>query len=191
MVSKIYLLRHGETEWTISGRHTGVSEVPLTTHGEAEARALGKLLDGVSFQRVLSSPRERARRTCDLAGLRAEIVDDLREWNYGEYEGLLTREIRERRPDWKIFDHGCPGGESPQQISERADRVLASVRAMDGNIALFSHGHFTRVLTARWVELPVSGAQILASSTGSMSILGFASGPRPVIQLWNRGPAVD
>ncbi len=187
MVSHIYLLRHGETEWTISGRHTGITEVPLTARGEEEARTLGKRLHGVSFERVLSSPRLRARRTCELAGVGAPNVDDnLREWDYGEYEGLLTHEILARRPDWKIFEDGCPGGESPEQVSARADRLLASVRQMNGNVALFSHGHFTRVLAARWVNLPVINAQILASSTGSVSILGDSSnGPRPVIMLWN------
>ena len=145
MVSRIYLLRHGETEWTISGRHTGITDVPLTAHGEEEACALGKRLHDVSFQRVLSSPRLRARRTCELAGMGAPEVDDnLREWDYGQYEGLLTREILARHPGWKIFEDGCPGGESPAQVSARADRLLASVRQMEGNVAhLFSHGHFT------------------------------------------------
>jgi probable phosphoglycerate mutase len=192
MASHVYLLRHGETEWTISGRHTGVTEVPLTPRGEDEARAIGERLRDISFQHVLSSPRLRARRTCELAGLgAAEIHDDLREWNYGSYEGLLTREILARQPGWKIFEDGCPGGESPEQVAARADRLLAAVRNLDGNIALFSHGHFTRVLAARWVGLPVANGQVLASSTGSISVLSFSSnGPRPVIQLWNSANAV-
>lgn len=188
MASNIYLLRHGETEWTISGRHTGVTEVPLTPHGEEEARLLGRRLHNVVFQHILTSPRQRAQRTCDLAklGPSTAIYDDLHEWDYGSYEGLLTREILAKHPGWKIFVHGCPGGESPQQISDRADRVLAHVRRLDGNVALFSHGHFTRVLAARWVQLDVSDAQILASSTGSIGILNSSpNGPRPVIALWN------
>jgi probable phosphoglycerate mutase len=191
MASHIYLLRHGETEWTISGRHTGVTDVTLTPHGEDEARAMGARLKTVSFQHVLSSPRQRAQKTCALAGFKSgvSVNDDLREWNYGDYEGLLTRDILARRPGWKIFDDGCPNGESPADVAARADRLLTAVRKLDGNVALFSHGHFTRVLAARWVEMPVSAAHILASSTGSISVLAeSANGPRPVIALWNSAP---
>ncbi len=189
MADKIYLLRHGQTEWTISGKHTGTTDVPLTAHGEQEARALEKNLRGVMFERVLSSPRQRARRTCELAGIgaRMEVTDDLREWDYGDYEGLLSKEIVARHPGWMIFEHGCPNGESPQQVTARADRLIASLRETNGNVALFSHGHFTRVLAARWVGMPVVNAKILASSTGSISILGTSkNGPRDVIELWNR-----
>jgi len=187
-LQKIYLLRHGQTEWTISGRHTGITEVPLTPHGEEEARAMGQRLRGVIFQRVLTSPRLRARRTCELAGwgAAAEVVEDLHEWNYGAYEGLLPSEILARQPGWNVFDDGCPGGETPADTQIRADRLLATLRKAEGNIALFSHGHFTRVLAARWVGLPVAQGQILASTTGSVSILGFnGTGDKPVIHLWN------
>lgn len=168
-----------------------MTDVPLTPRGEQEARAIGERLRGVSFQHVLCSPRVRARRTCELADLgpAATVNNDLQEWNYGEYEGLLTSEILTRQPGWKIFEHGCPGGESPAQIAARADRIVAAVQALDGNVALFSHGHFTRVLAARWVDLPVAGGQILGSSTGSIGILSTSPNTSsPVIALWNMTP---
>jgi probable phosphoglycerate mutase len=188
MVSHIYLLRHGQTEWTISGRHTGITDIELTEHGEEEALTLGERLHGLVFNHVFTSPRRRARHTCDLAGLgyNATIEEDLREWTYGGYEGLKSSEIIAQRPGWNIFAHGCPDGESPQQISDRADRVLDKIAALEGSVAVFSHGHFTRVLAARWVKMPVANAQILASSTASIGVLGTSpNGPRPIIELWN------
>ncbi len=188
MAIEVYLLRHGETEWTISGRHTGITEVPLTAHGEQEARDSGKFLQTVGFQRVLSSPRVRARRTCELAGLGSvmEVTDDLHEWIYGDYEGLLPKEIQARHPGWDVFTHGCPNGETPAQVSARADNVIARVRSMDGRIAIVSHGHFTRALAVRWVGLPIANGHVLDSSTASVSILGFSKNTgKPQIKLWN------
>ena len=188
MISEIYLIRHGETEWTISGRHTGVTEVPLTARGEDEARESGRKLLGVSFDRVFTSPRIRATRTCELAGLGpASIDNELREWNYGQYEGLLPKEIQALHPGWNVFEHGCPDGEIPAHVSDRADKVLERIRRIDGRVALVSHGHFTRSLATRWVELPIAHGHIFASSTASISILSFnKNSGKPHIELWNR-----
>lgn len=188
MAPLIYLLRHGETEWSLSGKHTGITEVPLTAHGEEEAKQLGARLKEISFDRVLVSPRVRARKTCELAGIgaKAEVVDDLHEWIYGDYEGLLPTEINARHPGWNIFEHGCPNGETPAQAAARADRLLSFLKNLNGKIALVSHGHFTRVLATRWVNLPIHYGGILASATASVSVLGFnGGGARPVIMLWN------
>lgn len=191
-----YLIRHGQTEWSVSGKHTGRTNIPLTAHGEAEAQALQPLLDATTFSAVLTSPLQRARRTCDLTGLAAsaEIDPDLAEWNYGDYEGLRSSEIHADRPGWSIFRDGCPGGESPQQISDRADRLIARLRERGGNIALFTHGHFGCALAARWIDMPVIEGQHLLMSTASISILGcHPTHPEvPVIKLWNRtSAAVD
>ena len=161
MLPRIYLIRHGETEWSLSGQHTGRTDIPLTARGEDEARELGQRLRDIQFARVLTSPRQRARRTCELAGLGpvAEIEPDLAEWDYGDYEGQRSADIRKARPDWNLFRDGCPRGEMPAQISDRADRLIARLRVLDGNVALFSHGHFGRVLAARWIGLPVSEGQ--------------------------------
>ncbi len=189
MISEINLLLHGETEWTISGRHTGITEVTLTPRGEEEARESGRRLARVSFNRVFTSPRVRARHTCELAGLTAPIDDELREWNYGQYEGLLPREIQALHPGWNVFEHGCPGGETPEQVSTRADRLLARIRNIEGRVALVSHGHFTRALAVRWVGLPIQHGHVLASSTASVSILGFnGNSGKPHIDLWNQRP---
>ena len=189
MLPRLHLIRHGETAWSLSGRHTGRTEIPLTEEGERRARKLGEVLAAVQFSRVFTSPRLRARRTCELAGLgaTAEIEEDLREWDYGDYEGRLSTEIHAARPDWNIFRDGCPGGETPAQISDRADRVIARLRTLEGNIALFSHGHFGRVLAARWVQLPVRDAQRFLLGTASLSLLGFehANPAAPVIERWN------
>lgn len=188
MVSWVYLLRHGETEWSLSGQHTGTTDIPLTPRGEEEARSLKQRLGGVAFQRVLTSPRIRARRTCELAGLGAAAVVDenLREWTYGEYEGLLYEEIQRRHPGWNIFQHGCPGGETPEQVAARADQLLAVVRKTEGNVALFSHGHFTRALAVRWTGLPMEFGHVLGSVTGSISVLGFnGNGSKPILLRWN------
>ena len=189
MSPRIYLVRHGETEWSLSGQHTGRTDIPLTARGEDGARKLGQRLHDIQFARVLASPRQRARRTCELAGLTpvAEIEPDLAEWDYGDYEGKRSVDILKDRPDWNLFQDGCPRGETPAQVSDRADRLIARLRALDGNIALLSHGHFGRVLAARWIGLPVSEARHWLLGTASLSILG--SEPNhpevPVIALWN------
>lgn len=184
----VYLARHGETEWSHSGQHTGLTDLPLTERGERNARRLGERLKGLSFAKVFTSPLQRARRTCELAGFgdRAEIDPDLVEWNYGEYEGKRTEEIHAKRPDWQLFRDGCPGGESPQQIGARADRVIKRIRAIHGNVLIFSSGHILRVLTARWLGLEPVGAQYFLLSTASLSELGYEHNlSQPVIQLWN------
>ncbi len=185
---EIYLARHGETAWTITGQHTGTTDLPLTPRGENNARRLGKLIAGEPFARVFSSPLVRAMRTCELAGYAAlaEIDRELVEWNYGEYEGKTTAEIRMSRPDWTVFDDGCPGGESVSEVSHRADRVLARVRAVGGNVLLFSSGHFLRVLAARWLGLDPRAGKFLLLSTATLSIVGYEHQVgEPVIRLWN------
>ena len=190
---RLYLIRHGETEWSLSGQHTGRTEVPLTARGEEGARELAPILADIAFARVFVSPRVRAQRTCELAGLAetAEIEPDLAEWDYGDYEGLRSSEIHQQRPDWNIFSDGGPHGESPAQISDRADRLIGRLRGQSGNIALFSHGHFGRVLATRWIGAPVALGQHLALSVAALNILGFeASHPEiPVIALWNFSPS--
>ena len=185
----VWLVRHGETEWSLSGRHTGRTDIPLTGQGERDARVLGARLRGETFVRVFTSPRQRARQTCVLAGVTplAEIDPDLAEWDYGAYEGQFSADIRQARPGWNLFRDGSPGGEMPAQVSERADRLISRLRAVDGNVALFSHGHFGRVLAARWLGLPVTDAQKFLLGTASLSILGSEpSHPEvPVIALWN------
>src|SRR5450759_269705 len=191
MLRRIYLIRHGETEWSLSGQHTGRTDIPLTAPGEDGARELGQRLRDIQFARVLTSPRQRARRTCELAGLGpvAEIEPDLAEWDYGDYEGQRSVDILKGRPDWNLFRDGCPRGETPTQISDRADRFIARLRVLDGNVALFSHGHFGRVLAARWIGLPVSEAQRFLLDTASLNILGYEPNhvESPVIALWNAG----
>ena len=190
----LYLIRHGQTEWSLSGQHTGRTDIPLTAHGEDEARALRPWLGPIQFSRVFSSPRQRARRTCELAGLgpRAEIEPDLAEWEYGDYEGRLSSDIRKDRPGWNAFRDGCPNGEMPEQIRIRADRLIAHLGSMDGNVALFSHGEFGLALGARWIGSPVADGQHFLLSTASVSILGFnPSHPEVrVIALWNATPAL-
>jgi broad specificity phosphatase PhoE len=184
----IFLARHGETAWSLSGQHTGVTDLPLTTRGEQNARSLAGRLRGVSFTRVFTSPLQRARRTCELAGFGgvADIDPDLVEWNYGEYEGVTTAEILAKRPGWQLFRDGCPGGESPAQIGSRADRVVARLRGIPGNTLLFSSGHFLRVLTARWLGLEPGAGRYFVLSTASLSALGYEHDTsEPVIRLWN------
>jgi broad specificity phosphatase PhoE len=185
---KIYLARHGETAWTITGQHTGLTDLPLTERGEANSRRLGKLIGGEKFGRVFCSPLQRARRTCELAGFaaQAEIEAELVEWNYGDYEGQTTAEIRTTRAGWSIFDDGCPGGESVGDVSARADRVIVRLRDLNQDVLLFSSGHFLRMLAARWLGLPPSGGKLLLLTTATLSVLGYDHGlDEPVIRLWN------
>jgi probable phosphoglycerate mutase len=188
---RLHLIRHGQTEWSLSGQHTGSSDIPLTQHGEDEARALVPWLRGRRFTRVLCSPRQRARRTSELAGLvGAETEPALAEWDYGEYEGQRSADIHKTRPGWNIFADGCPGGETPAQVAARADGLIATLAALQGNVALFSHGHFSCVLATRWIGLPVIEGQHLSLSTASLSILGYAPSHPDVrvISLWNATP---
>jgi len=186
----LYLARHGETAWSLSGQHTGLTDLPLTERGERNARNLGERLAGPSFARVFTSPLQRARRTCELSGYgaRAEVDPDLVEWNYGAYDGKTTSEIRKERPDWQLFRDGCPEGESLAAIGQRADRVIARMRAVAGDVLLFSSGHFLRVLAARWLGLEVGAGRLFLLSTATLSILGYDHGrDEPVIRLWNDG----
>ena len=184
----IYLARHGETAWSLSGQHTGRTDLPLTEGGERNARALGVRLRGLVFAKVFTSPLQRAAHTCDLAGFgnAAERDPDLMEWDYGEYEGRRTAEIHVERPDWQLFRDGCPGGESPAGIGARADRVVRQVRAVAGDVLLFSSGHFLRVLAARWLGLEPAGGRYLLLGTAALCILGYEHNlSEPAIRLWN------
>jgi broad specificity phosphatase PhoE len=185
----IYLARHGQTAWTITGQHTGRTDLPLTEAGERNAHRLGERLKGLTFDKVFTSPLLRAAQTCEFAGFDAvaEVDVDLVEWDYGEYEGLTTAEIRAGRPDWQLFRDGCPGGESPKKAAARADRVVSRVRAVQGDVLLFSSGHFIRVLAARWIGIqPPVSARSFSLSTASLSALGYENDlSRPVIRLWN------
>jgi probable phosphoglycerate mutase len=183
---EVVLIRHGETEWSRSGRHTGTTDIPLTERGREEAGSLAPLLSGIDFAKVLSSPLQRARTTCELAGLgdRLEIEPDLIEWNYGEYEGLTFDQIRKMSPEWMIFTHGCPGGESPGQIAARADRLIGRLRRAEGKVALFAHGHILRVIAARWIGLPVAAGANLLLDTSTISVLGEYRGA-PALKRWN------
>jgi broad specificity phosphatase PhoE len=187
----VYLARHGETGWTISRQHTGLTDLPLTAQGEAEAVRLGERLKGLTFAAVLTSPLRRAFRTCELAGFGsvAEIEPDLVEWNYGAYEGRTSADIHAERPDWELFRDGCPGGESPDQIGARADRVIRRVRAIEGNTLLFSSGHILRVFAARWLGLVPGAGRHFLLGTASLSALGYEHNrAEPVIRLWNESP---
>lgn len=187
MSPRLYLIRHGETEWSQTSQHTGRTDIPLTRRGEEEARQLAPGLAGIPFSNVLTSPLQRARKTCELAGLAATVEPDLAEWDYGEYEGRRSVDIRKERADWNVFRDGCPGGESVAQVSKRADRMIGHLRSLDGNTALFSHGQFGSVLAVRWVGLPLVSAQHFPFATASLSILGFDDHhPEvPVIARWN------
>lgn len=179
---QVYLARHGETGWAISGQHTGFTDLPLTKRGEQSARQLGDVLKHFDFARVFTSPLQRAQRTCELAGFAAtaEILDDLVEWDYGEYEGLRTIESRARQPGWQMFRDGFPGGESFDQIAARADRVVERVRSVDGAVLLFSSGHFLRVLAARWLGLQPQSARYFLLDTASLSSLTYEHASQPV-----------
>jgi probable phosphoglycerate mutase len=187
-LANLYLARHGETEWSLAGRHTGLTDVPLTPRGEENARRLGGRLAGHAFTRVFSSPLRRAWRTCELAGFGhvATVDPDLVEWNYGEFEGLRSAEIHASMPGWNIFEHGGPGGESPADVRARADRVVARLRAIPGDVLLFSSGHFLRSVAARWLGWEVMFGRYLALDPASLSILGYEHrADDPVIHLWN------
>lgn len=192
VLQRAYLVRHGETAWSLSGQHTGRTDIPLTEQGEQDARQLAEQLRRVSFSRVFTSPLKRARRTYELAALNkvAEIEPDLAEWDYGDYEGKRAAEIRKVRPDWNVFRDGCPRGESPAQVSKRADRLIARLRTLEGELAIFSHGHFGRVLAVRWIGLQIEQAQHFLLSTASLSILGYGHNlaEEPAIVLWNALP---
>ena len=183
----ITLVRHGETEWSRSGRHTGRTDLPLTESGKAEARALRSRLAGIAFSRVISSPLQRAVRTAELAGFSPVTDADLVEWDYGDFEGLTSAEIRKTHPAWDLFRDGCPGGESVAAMAERTDRAAERLKALDGNVLVFAHGHLLRVLAARWIGQPVAFARSLLLSTGSVSRLGFGHNTidEPAISLWN------
>ncbi|HET8603710.1 MAG TPA: histidine phosphatase family protein [Marmoricola sp.] len=182
---ELWLIRHGETEWSRDGRHTGITEVPLTPQGEEVARGLRERLAGVRFDLVLTSPRERARRTAELAGFSDVRVEaDLAEWDYGDYEGITTAEIRERVPGWTLWSHPCPGGETAAEVSRRMDRVLAKVRAHGGRVLAFSHGHASRALAARWLAQPVQEGRLFSLGTATVSVLGYER-ESPVVERWN------
>ncbi|MEO6152335.1 MAG: histidine phosphatase family protein [Croceibacterium sp.] len=189
----LYLVRHGETRWSLDGRHTGTTDLALTHDGETMARGLEAWFAGLAFNMVLTSPMRRARDTCELAGLgrSAVISDDLSEWDYGDYEGRTSSEIRTKEPGWNVFRDGCPGGETPAQVTQRTDRLIAELLVVGGNIALFSHGQFGCALAARWIGLAIVEGQHFTLATGSVSVLG----PKPrhphlaVIDKWNGGPS--
>jgi probable phosphoglycerate mutase len=184
--NNLWLIRHGETAWTLSGAHTGRSDLPLTPNGERQALAIGERLAGREFSLVLSSPLGRARETCRLAGYAegSMIDDDLQEWDYGEYEGLSTHQIREGRPGWKLWRDGVPGGETVEDVGARADRVIARAAQADGDVALFAHGHLLRILASRWLGLPADCGRMFALSTATLSVLGHERETR-VIAKWN------
>jgi len=182
----VYLARHGETAWTLSGQHTGLTDLPLTERGERNARRLEERLRGVTFAKVFTSPLQRATRTCELAGFGAvaEIDRDLLEWNYGEYEGRLTTDIHRERPDWQLFRDGCPGGESPKGVGTRVDRAVKRMRGVKGDVLLFSSGHFLRVFAARWLGLDAAFGRYFLLSTATLSALGYEHNlSEPVIRL--------
>ena len=183
---QVYLIRHGETEWSLNGRHTGTTDIPLTGNGRNVAKQLEPILAKETFTLILTSPLERSRETCKLAGLgtQAEIDPNLMEWNYGEYEGQTPKDIHAKAPGWMLFRDGCPGGESPAQVSARADRLIARVRSVEGDVALFAHGHIFRVFAARWLGLPATAGCHFLLDTATLSILSYYRN-LPAIRRWN------
>lgn len=183
---QVYLVRHGETQWSLGGQHTGVTDIPLTENGRQAAKRLAPVLADMTFAMILLSPLTRARETCELAGVseRAEVARDLMEWNYGDYEGLTPKQIEAKSPGWIIFRDGCPGGESPEQVGARADRVIARVRAAAGHVALFGHGHFFRVFAARWLGLPAASGRCFLLGTATVSIMSYYR-ESPAVERWN------
>jgi broad specificity phosphatase PhoE len=186
VTQQVYLIRHGETEWSLSGQHTGTSDIPLTENGRRVAKLLEPVLAKENFALVLTSPLKRARKTCELAGLgeRAEIDRDLMEWDYGEYEGLTPKQIHAKAPGWMLFSDGCPKGETPEQVGIRVDRLIARVRVVEGHVALFAHGHIFRVFTARWLGLPAPAGSRFLLDTATLSILSYYRG-LPAVKRWN------
>ena len=185
---QVYLVRHGETAWSLSRQSTGRTDLPLTERGEQTAQELRSRLKGLSFAQVLTSPLQRARRTAELAGFgkEADVDGDLTEWDYGAYEGRRTAEIHAERPGWRLLEDGCPGGETLEAVTARAERVIARIRVLQGDVLVFAHRHILRVLTARWLKLPALDARIFELTTASLSILGYYDGlDEPVIRLWN------
>ncbi len=182
----VYIIRHGETAWSLNGQHTGVTDIPLTENGRTLAKLLQPVLAKESFVLVLTSPLQRARETCKLSGLgdQADVDTNLMEWNYGEYEGITSRQIHETVPGWLVFNDGAPGGETPEQIGARADRVIARVRSVRGVVALFAHGHILRVLVARWLDLPATAGRNFLLDTGTLNILSYYRG-YPAVKTWN------
>jgi len=192
MAERVVVVRHGETDWSAHKRHTGRTDVPLTEEGRRQAEQVGRALRGWRFSLVLTSPLKRAVETCWLAGFgdRAVTRDALMEWDYGEYEGRTTLDIRQTVPDWTIFRYGAPGGESPQQVGARADLVLHEIRGADGDVVVFSHGHILRVLAARWLDLQPSEGSLFALDTATLSILGYER-EQPVLSTWNQPVVSD
>lgn len=188
----LFAIRHGETAWSLSGQHTGTTDIPLTDNGRRLAQRIRSALAEETFALVLVSPMQRACETCELAGLgsRAVVEPDLVEWNYGEYEGLTPWQVNEMAPGWLIFRDGCPGGESPEQVGARVDRVIARARAIEGNAALFAHGHVLRALAVRWLGLPAGAGQHFMLGTGTLSVLGYYH-EIPAIRIWNAPLASD
>jgi broad specificity phosphatase PhoE len=184
---KVFAIRHGETAWSLSGQHTGTTDLPLTDNGRRLAERMRPVLATNTFDLVLCSPMQRARETCELAGLgdKAVVDPDLLEWNYGEYEGLTPKQIYEVAPGWLIFRDGCPGGETARQVGVRVDRLIARSRTIGGDIALFGHGHMLRVLVARWIGMPARGGQHFALDTGTLCVLGYYR-EIPAVLVWNR-----
>lgn len=185
---KIYLARHGETIWSLSGQHTGMTDIPLTEQGEKNAKQLGKRLQNLAFAKVFSSPLQRALKTCELAGFGPVVIADplVQEWNYGDYEGRTTTEIQQTQSDWFIFRDGCPGGESPAQVAKRCDEMIEKMKAINGDILIFAHAHILRMLTTRWLGLRPEEGRLYFLSTASLSILGYEHNlSEPVIRLWN------
>jgi probable phosphoglycerate mutase len=187
----VFAIRHGETAWSLSGQHTGTTDIPLTENGRRLAERMRPVLAEEAFSLVLCSPLRRARETCKLAGLGEDAVidDDLAEWNYGGYEGLTPKQIHEKRPGWLIFRDGCPGGEAPEEVGARVDRVIARTRAVTGNVAVFAHGHVLRVLAARWIGLPAGCGQHFLLDTGTLCVLGYYR-DLPAVKVWN-GPLLE
>lgn len=189
MSLQLYVMRHGETEWSLSGQHTGRTDLPLTVRGEQEAKQLGSRVRDIEFSSIFVSPLQRARQTCELAGFgdRSQVESDLIEWDNGEYEGLTTAQIHESRPGWDIFRDGCPTGEMPYQVTERTERFIRSLHNLQGNVAIFTHGHFARSLVTRWIGIPLEFGTHFILGTAALSVLCYQHNPPhlPVIELWN------
>ncbi|HEY1827727.1 MAG TPA: histidine phosphatase family protein [Acidimicrobiales bacterium] len=190
MAPRAVLLRHGATEWSLSGQHTGRTDLPLLEQGREQAQAAGRLLETMAFAQVLASPLQRASETCRLAGFEGAPEPDLMEWDYGAYEGLTTTEIRKARPGWSLWSDGVPDGERAAEVGRRADRVIEKVRQTEGDTLLVAHGHILRVLTARWLGLPPAGGRMLALGAGGVAVLGWDH-EAPVISAWNLGVDLD